>query len=518
MSYVPLRFRPSVVVAFILLFLGQAKGAEPSPEVVLTLPEAIELALRRSFALREAQLAREDAGEQFRTAFSGILPQLRGRMSYTRTIEAADPFAGSSAGSSFANLGAVPWLQYNEEARIDDNPNTVPLTFSDFLAQQAAAQDAASVGDRSNPFLVENGFAFGLSVSQVVYDGSVINAIKAAKANEVVNEQALDTERLAVIQEVSIAFYNALLQKQRELVLQQSVNRARRNLEDARARTEEGDLPELQRLTAEVELANRKTDALRAQAEMRNMYDRLRELIALPPNQKLSVGGKLSFSPYTLPKDSEAVSQALGQRPDLARAHTLVKVGQFATSGAVSRLLPTLRLEANLSANGQIPDNRSVIVSAATEDEPFRFEQNELGVFDDTFWYPVFNVGLRLDWTLFDGFANVSRIRRERIATRRAQVTVDRTELRVRVDVERSLRTLRITQEQVETQQSVRSLAQRNYEQTQHELQAGAATQFDLRQASQQLDESRLNYLQAIHDYEVAWVEYQVAMGQEPAY
>jgi hypothetical protein len=42
------------------------------------------------------------------------------------------------------------------------------------------------------------------------------------------------------------------------------------------------------------------------------------------------------------------------------------------------------------------------------------------------------------------------------------------------------------------------------------------STQLELRSASQQLDETRFNHLQAVHDYLVAWTRYEVAVGIRP--
>ena len=124
-----LRPRPLYLVCALVASWGAAPGsprAAPSSEaVVLTLPEALELATRQAFAVRGAALSREDAEAQVRGAFATVLPQLRGSASYTRTIEALDPFAGSDAGSAFGGLDAVQWLRFNEEARTDGDTRRI---------------------------------------------------------------------------------------------------------------------------------------------------------------------------------------------------------------------------------------------------------------------------------------------------------------------------------------------------------------------------------------------------------
>lgn len=514
--------QPRRLVCALLFSLAAAGPASATPleaTVVLTLPEALELATRQAFSVRGADLSREDARAQVRGAFASVLPQLSGSATYTRTIEALDPFAGSDAGSAFAGLDAVQWLQLNEGARTDGDPATNPITLGEFQSRSAAALIAAGVdvSGEGNPFLVENGFRFGLSLSQIIYDASAFAALDGARAFETAAQESLAATRLSAVQAASRAFYGALLQKAQLEVIRQSVARAQANVADVRVRVKAGVLPELQLLTAEVELANRETDSLQAEVELRNVLDDLRELVALPPHQRIEVRGELVYEARAVPGESEAAALAFSKRPDLAEAQALAKVSEVAEGSAVGGLFPRLSLNANLSANGAVPDDRSVVRAAPTAADPFAVTRDELGFFDNAYWFPVFDVGLRLEWNLFDGFGSYARIDQSRIATRRARLAVAQVELQIRIEVERSLRALRFAAAQVETQERVESLAQRNYAQTETELREGAATQFDLRQANQQLDESRFNRLRAIHDHAVAWVDYQVAVGTPPS-
>ncbi len=56
--------------------------------------------------------------------------------------------------------------------------------------------------------------------------------------------------------------------------------------------------------------------------------------------------------------------------------------------------------------------------------------------------------------------------------------------------------------------------AELNHEFAVRRLQEGAGTALEERQASMLLDQSRLSYLSAVHDYLVAYSEYQKAIGE----
>lgn len=497
-----------------------ALGPEPAwaNTVSLTLPEAVELAVRNTFAVQQARLDEQDAAAQVDDAFSSVLPRLTGQARYTRTIEAADAFAGSQAGNSFGSLAALDWLQFNEQARTDQDAATNPISLSDFLAQQSAALEQAglSVDPDQNPFLVENQLSFGLSLTQVIYDGSAFAALEASRVFEEATEQQTKNQIRNAVNAVSQAFYSAILAEERVSVLGQSVERAKKNLEETKVRVEQGVLPQLQQLTAEVELANRQTTLIRARNTADTSVDEVRRLIGLSGAQSLKLKGALIYSARAFPSSEAAVAEALEQRPDLKSAELNQKIQLVGVKTQKAQLLPVVNFVANLSANGAIPDDRQRAVASDPAD-PFLLESTELGLFDDSFWFPVFNLGIELEWTLFDGLGNYARIRRQRVALEKARVSVEELRLNIQLEVEDALRSLSSAQEQVETQERVRKLAEENYEQTEIRVQEGAGSHFELRQASEQLDESRFNYLQAIHDYLIAEVSYQVSVGRPPA-
>lgn len=509
---------PVLAAAVLTCTSVQAQAAGSS--VTVTLPEAVELGMRRAYTLRQAQLDSEDAAQQVRGAWSDVMPRLDGRIRYTRNVLAADPFAGTQAGDTFSTLDSVQWLRFNETARTDGDPATNPITFEAFEAAAAGALDdlGLAVDPNANPFLVENQFEFGLTLTQVLYDGSVFSGLKGTKVFKRIAERGADAEALRTFRQVSEAFYDALLAREQVRILAESAQRARANLEDTEIRVEQGVLPELQRLTARVELANRETALQRAENESRRALDRLQEQIGLPEDQSIAVRGDLDVAtaPFELPTDDGAVTHALDTRPEVEQAEASLELARIEQSVQRARYLPRLDLVANLSGNGAVPDDRSFAVSAEDPNDPFALRVESNGFFDEAYWFPVFNVGLRLEWNLFNGFDTASEIRRRKIAFQRSEIDLERINLRVRLDVEQSLRELETTRQQIETQLQVRELAGESYRQVEVRVLQGTATQFDLRQASQQLDESRFNHLQAVHDHLVARIQYLAAVGLGP--
>jgi len=66
----------------------------------------------------------------------------------------------------------------------------------------------------------------------------------------------------------------------------------------------------------------------------------------------------------------------------------------------------------------------------------------------------------------------------------------------------------------MQTQEQNLSNARLNFEYAETRLREGVATPLEVREASDQLDQTQLNFLQAVHDVLVAQSTYEAAVGR----
>lgn len=81
------------------------------------------------------------------------------------------------------------------------------------------------------------------------------------------------------------------------------------------------------------------------------------------------------------------------------------------------------------------------------------------------------------------------------------------------MEVASAMRALATAREQIASQGRNVENAELNYTFASRRLDEGVATPLEERDASDQLDQSRINYLQAAHDYLVARSAYETAVG-----
>ena len=496
--------------------MQQALAETTTEPLTLTLDEAIQIALVNNYAIRNNRLDVDNAQAQIREAWSDVLPQVDVSSSYTRNLKTANPFAGSEAGNIFSTLGFVGWLSFNEDARGDGDPVTIPITFDEYQDRLFEGLDQAGVvrGSDNNPFGVENQFQSGINITQTLFSGSALAAITGAKRLKLAFQRGVDRQEQLLIDQVRQSFYQTLLAQEQAKVSVQSVARTRRTRNETARRVSQGVAPKFQRLSAEVQLANLETQLVQIQNQSASALDNLKFTLGIPIEQPVQLRGALEaddYNPYRMISVQDAFSLAVERRPDLEQAHLNIELRKIDKNISRSDYLPHLSTFANFSYIGSVPDSRTFTTSDS--DDPFSFSVGENDFFSSSYWQPSVNVGFRMTWNLFNGFRTSAQVQQRQIAVERAKIELTQLQQSVRLEVETALRNLETAQQRIRSQQKNVVNAELNYTYASTRLHEGVATPLEERDASDQLDQSRLNYLQAVHDYLVARSAFETAMG-----
>ena len=511
-----------IPIAGLLLFSWTAAtpavSAQTAPQTItLTLEEAIQIALVNNYAMRERRLDLDLANAQIRQSWSEVMPSINLESSYTRNIQSANPFAGSEAGGLFGSFGFIDWLAFNERARVDDDGTTHPITFDEFVDRQEEGLDKIGVvfgGGSDNPFAVPNEFQNGITINQTVFSGSAFLAIRAARYLRQFNRRAQDRQEQLVVHQVRRAFYEALLARQQAAVFHLSVARIQETLDETIQRVKQGIAPKFQRLTAEVERANLETQLLNTTNLSSRSIDNLKMQLGIPIDQPIQLRGSLEAEDhgrFMTISTRDAVDLALENRPDLEQARLAIRLRQLDRQATRTQYLPQLSVFANLSYFGRVPDDRTRILSEG--EDTFEYRQESIGFFSQSYWNPSVSAGLRLTWSIFNGFQTRALVQQRQIAVSRSEIQYEQAYQQVWVEVQNALRSLGTARQRILAQEKNVQRAELNYEYVRARLAEGVASPLEERNASEQLDQTRLNHLQAVHDYLVAESAFETSVG-----
>ncbi|MFT3836199.1 MAG: TolC family protein [Myxococcaceae bacterium] len=424
-------------------------SAEPA---TLTLEQVREMSRRQLDAVK-AEYDVTRANENVRTARSAILPQLIG-----------------NAGVGYNWSG--PQVYYAQVPTID--PATGRL--SGFTLK---AEDIPVNTDRET-------FQLGLTLNQLLYDGGKWwNQISQAGASKEAAEGQLAEQRLAAEFEAVRRFYELYKAQVTLDVLNASVTRSQQQLERAKSLYEAGRGQRRDALDADVNLGNDRIAAIRQQQTITAASGDLLAWLGQPmSNVRAANPGTLDpkLQSAEPPPDPDAIAFAREHRPLLASLAAAQRSAERSIDVANSNYLPQVSATAGYT--------RYSPVAKPFFTDPSR--QNNL------------NVGLNLNWNLFNGLSTDSAAKTAEANASQARIQLEYAQRQMEVDVAKAAASVRV-------QQQVIAVAQANYETAKQvvtlsseRFNAGAGSTLDVRDAELKLTQAELSLVQGRIDLEEA--------------
>lgn len=469
-----------------------AQSAQPGP--VLTIEEAVRLAVRNNPTHQQTLTARSRAGSTLRSSYGALLPQL-----------------STSFGSQF------------REGR--------PQFF--------AGQQFGSASDVISSFADVN-VRLDLSGSQVMAPRASRAALDAAELDITSSEQ---TVRSQVIQQ-----YLIVLQSQSRAVMQETLLvGVQAQLELARARAQVGAATQLDVRRAEVAVGQQQVALLRARNQV--AVDKLRLFqqigVAEPPNVQL-----ISQFPVTEPtlQLAELMDMARRSNPQLNALRSRERSADVQVGQARSSYIPTLSLSTGVGGfsqqlrdiNGQITDaqfnavrsrascfttdsiRRGVglpsigaacqAIAFTPQDEALIRNANATFPFDMRRNPITFTAQLSLP--LFDGFQREARIQQAAATRADARYRVRDQELRLTADVGAAnlnlvtaYRTAQLQEDNARTARIALALAEERFR-------VGATSFIEVTTARSDFERAETDRINAVYDFHRAFATLEAAVGR----
>ncbi|MGD0836628.1 MAG: TolC family protein [Polyangia bacterium] len=353
------------------------------PGRVITLREAIDLALRVHPSELQARANVDVTAARVEEARSGYLPQVSASAIYERTTGnvAIRPGFNTSQGST-STTGAA---------------SATPLPSTSW-----------------NPSF--NSYNFTASAAQLIYDFGQTSG--RWRASEETAASAVSSEKGVQIQLVSNvrrAYFQARAQKDLIVVAAHNLLNQERHLEQIVGLVEQGMRPEIDRVTAETNVANARVQLISAQNNF--------AVACATLGQTIGVSAGASFLPADdemgpVPEEGAPLDRllalALQQRPEVASFEEQRRAQEQTIRSALGGYGPAVSAQASLNEQG--------IALESTSSRP-GLEPN---------WW----AGVVLTWQLYQGGLTAGQVREARATLRSIAAQEEAFKLQVRVDVE----------------------------------------------------------------------------------
>jgi outer membrane protein TolC len=497
----------------IAMLLPSLAAAQPEPQLklVLTLDDAVRRAVERNPDLAIVRLDTEaDAARvgEARGAYAPVFSTVFGR---SRNVTPPTNYLLGDAGVDerdwFSTTGVRQRLPWGAG------------TWS--VSWDAARTTTNSLITSVDPTL-ESGVA--LAFSQPLLRDRKIDASRQqyviARRNHASSELRFRESAVQTVASVKRAYWALKATFANVGVQERSLELAQELARQNKIRADAGQIPPLDLVQAEVEVAQRRENLIQARTSAEDAEDRLRKLIMDPADASFWA---LRLEPVDeapdlsgLPDTEAAVAKALEGRLDLARASLDLENAKTNVDFLSNQRLPDVRLEASYRGSGLggiefLRTGAFPGVLTGTRDRSFGDALGQAFTPD----YPTWSVGVTVSYALGHSYEEASHARaqveRQQAAQRMASLRLDAAEA-----VRQAARQVRSATERVEAARAGASLAEQRHADEQRRYEVGLSTTFLVTQAQRDLLQAQVNLLQASLDQQSAVVSFE-AVQQAPA-
>lgn len=421
------------------LMLSPLLRAQSVDAIGLTLEEAIEYAIDSSYTTINARRDVAKAIKQkWETTATG-LPQINAEANYTNQLRQPKNF--------------IPAQFFDENAE----PGTfVPVVFS--TEQQA---DVTA------------------TLTQLIFDGSYLVGLQAAKAFLQYSKNFEEKAKLEVRKGVINAYGSVLVARQSYDIIQRNKETLDKNLSETELIFENG-------LTEEENVEQLRLTQLQLDSQLNNAK-RMLELAEQMFN--LSIGLPIEQDVVFL----DALSNLAENNIDPSLVGTALNIEENVDYKIAFNLTEQRTLEWKLERSKALP-SLGAFINYGTQ-----ANRNDFNFFDsDLPWFAFSIAGAKLTIPIFSSLGRSARTQRARIALDQAETQFTETQQRIQLELEQAQSNYQFAIENYANLKENLSLAERIEQKNQVKFTEGIATSFDLRQAQTQLYASQQEYLQSM--------------------
>jgi outer membrane protein TolC len=503
----------SIGLAFALAApaFGQTPTSAPAT-LRLTVDDAVKMAVDQNVDLSAARLDPQISDTRVAAAAGAFKPTLTTSVQQNNQLQPPASFLIPTAtrtdvATSSAGLAQrMPWFG---------------TSYS--VSWNAAHTNSNSFLNSFNP-LLQSGVGF--SVSQPLVRDLFVDTSRQQLATSRVNRAIADTRlretMVHTTADVKAAYWNLVSAHATVEARRSALALAEELVRVNKAKVDVGQSPPLDLVSAEAEVASDQEQLIIAETAVKQSEDKLRLLIFDPTNRDVwHTALELVDSPpvgMTALDLESAVTNALNDRADLARARKDIENAQTGLKFANNQKLPDVRLNASYQANGLggtevlraggFPG--TVVGPGAVTD--FSSVLNQLFGRD----YPTWSVGVNVSYPLGESAEQASA----------ARAALERTQAgeRLKSDEGRAIQQVRdagwkveMNAKRIETTRAARELAEQRLDAERKRFEVGMSTSFLVIQAQRDLAQAKTNELGAVLAYDLALVDFEALQTAGPA-
>lgn len=435
-----------------LVFAGLAAAQEPAP-IHLTLPDAIDLALKQNRSLGLARLAVADSERKKEIARAAYFPSIKNESSIFHLTELAGVVFPEGIFGSTSVTGPIPG-----KTLVIDQGALTTYTSGTGLAQPLTQMFKIHESNRAA--------AADVNTAKIQVD------------------QAEDDVTLKVRQ----LYYQLLIAQLKQQAATEEISASQVKYQEAQDAVTHGRALDVAVLESRAGLLDAKQTELTERLQIHSLSLSLNDLLGLPLNTQLQLDSDLSIGPLPIPTREECVRIAEDNSPQIRTAQQAVEKAKAGLAAAKDAYIPDITGIARYSYQSGVP-----------------FLVHNFGTF-----------GVNLSYDLFDGGRRENEIKDARIVLSEAELNLTKVKDEVTVQVGTAYDQVEQLQSMVDVADQVLKVRIEAARIADRQLEQTALLASSREEAHAKIASAKASYLEASLGLSLAQADLKRTIGQIP--
>ncbi|MDZ4839083.1 MAG: TolC family protein [Bacteroidota bacterium] len=330
----------------------------------------------------------------------------------------------------------------------------------------------------------------GFGASQLLFNNDFLIGLKASRTFIGLTQKNIERTRLEAATNVAKAYYSVVINKKRIQLIDANIVRLQKTYNDLNAVYKQGLAEQIDVDRLSVSLTNLQVERDKVQAFIELSTQLLKFQMGMPIADQLALSDTLRAD-VVKTLETQAVSYA--NRPEYSLLEYQLQLNELSAKRIRGQYLPTLVAVGALNANAQ---------------------RTEFNFFNtDEKWFAISLIGLRMNWSLFDGFQRKYQLRQANYTIQKNQNDLVNTKnyidfqlSQANISYSNNYKTLQNVQRNLDLAQRVVSVAQKKFS-------AGVGTNLEVVNAEADLIEAQTNYYSSLYEIIISQIDYKRALG-----
>jgi outer membrane protein len=450
----PLTRLSKLMLVLVLTACGNIALAQQPQRYEFSVKESVDFALKNSTQVKNALIGINLQLQTNREITAAAYPQISGSGSMIRNLQVP--------------VGVLPG---------DLMPGGTPGTFITI------------------PFGTKYNSSYGVSASQILFDGQVFVGLQARRASVDYARLNVEVTSEQIKANVQKIYYQLVVAKSQIATIDVNIERTKKLLNDTEQLFKNGFSERLDVDKVNVNLSNLNTEKVKVQNQIEAGYVGLKYLMGMPVKAELVLTDSLTEEEIK----SNVIQEGefdFNNRKEFQLLKTQEVLNEYNVKRYKYTYIPTLQFNANYTRNA------------------FRSQFDLLKWGPQYPWYPTSFIGLSINVPIFDGFGKDARIKRSKYELMQTRNTIEDTKNNINNEIETAKINIRSAILTMDEQKKNVALAERVYNQTKLKYEQGLGSNIEITTAEGDLKIAQNNYFSALYDAIVAKVDYLKATGK----